>query len=360
MSGTVAWPPVGSCVAHRGACGSAPENTVAGCAEALRQGATIIEVDLQRSADGELVVVHDSTVRRTSDIATVLPDRADCKVGELTLAELRKLDAGSWFDPRFQGAGITTPAELLDLLAGRATLLIELKWPERNPGIERQLVEELQRCLGPAPGAADRDRPPVAVQVSDVRRLREFHRALPAAVPLCLMSGLVDPLPVDTFAELGEWVSCYIPLGRVVPPGYIEQVHAHGVRVCPWTIDAPDAVRSMRDMGADAVITNFVTLAGPVLRGEPDPLPGGPVRIESVSVPDERCVLRNVSDIAVELAGWSLRNQLMARQWLPAITLAAGASLEVVSGTDKFLDNYGDTLAVYDPGHTVVDLHFYR
>lgn len=357
MSSKKAWPPVGTPVAHRGACGTHPENTLVACAEALRQGAEVIEVDVQRSADGELMVVHDSTVRRTSDIAEILPDRADCRIGELTLSELRKLDAGSWFDGRFRGAGIPTLAELLDLLAGRATLLIELKWPERSPGTEEHLVAELRRCLGSALDGPDT---PVAVQVDSVPRLRQLRDALPPAVPMCLMTGLTDPLPLGDFDEFADWVSCYVPLGRVLPPGYIERVHAHGVRVCPWTVDAPEALATMRAEGVDAVVTNHIPVAGPALRGEPSPLPRSPLRIESVTVGDERAVLRNVGEEPVDLAGWSMRNQLSARQWLPATTLEPGGRVEIASEREKFLDNYGDTLAVLDDGHAVVDLHFYR
>ncbi|MGA8112314.1 MAG: glycerophosphodiester phosphodiesterase family protein [Actinocatenispora sp.] len=357
MSSKTVWPPVGSGVAHRGACGTHPENTLVGCAEALRQGAGIIEIDLQRSADGELMVVHDSTVRRTSDISTVLPDRADCRIGELTLAELRKLDAGSWFDERFRGAGIPTLAELLDMLAGRATLLIELKWPERSPGIEEQVVKELHRCLGAALDGPDT---PVAIQVTDLERLRYFRDALPTAVPMCLMSGLVDPLPLEVFEDLGNWVSCYVPLGRVLQPGYVERVHQYDVRVCPWTIDAPEMLGTMRDMGADAVVTNHMFVAEAVLGGGPNPLPRTSIRIDSVAATEERAVLRNVGDAPVDLDGWWLRNQLSARQWLPATTVAPGQTVEIASEQEKFLDNYGDTLAVFDPAYSVVDLHFYR
>lgn len=357
MAGKPSWPPAGSAVAHRCAAGTAPENTVVGAEAALRQGAAVIEVDVQRTADDELVVFHDSRARRTTDIAEVLPDRADRLIGELTMAELRKLDAGSWFDRRYRGAAVPTLAEMLGAVAGRATLLIELKFPERYPGIVGQLVAELRRCVGAALRGPD---VPVAVQVNDTVRLRRLHDRLPPQVPLCLMSGLKGLPPLAGFAELSDWVSCLIPLGRDLTAGYVERVHGYGLAVCPWTIDAPEAVTAMLELGADAVVTNYLPEVVPVLRGEPSPLARTPVRIESAEVAAERFVLRNVADQAVDLTGWSVRNQLMVRQFLPAGPLAPGAVLTLDSATDAYLDNYGENLALHDAADRVVDLHGYR
>jgi glycerophosphoryl diester phosphodiesterase len=280
----------------------------------------------------------------------------DAPIAELTLAELRKLDAGSWFDPRYRGATVPTLGELLDALAGRATLLVEMKWPERFPGIEAQLVDELRRRLGPALDGADL--PPVAVQSTDVERLRGFRGVLPPAVPLVLMTGVRPPLDLDEFAGLGDWISAYVPLGRELPDGYVDAVHSHGIRVLPWTVDAPEGVAVMRALGADGIITNHLPYAAPALRGEDSGLPRTPVRITTASVPEGRTVL--AADAETDLAGWSIRNQLMERQWLPAATLAAGAELVLPAPGEKFLDNYGDTLTLYDPDGAVVDLHFYR
>lgn len=355
MSGKPEWPRVGTCVAHRGACGTAPENTITACLAALEQGARTIEVDVQRCGDGELVVMHDSRLRRTTDIAQVLPDRADATINELTMAELRKLDAGGWFDERYRGEPVPTLAELLAAIDGRSTLFIELKWPERSPGIEQQLADELRRCLGAR--LDDTDHPPVAIQVVDVDRLRNLHELLPT-VPMCLMSGLTYMVEPDRFAALGDWVSAYTPLGRLLTAEHVTAAHEHGIRVLPWTIDAPEAVTAMRELGVDAVITNDVPFAQPILSGQPSRLPRTPVRIESASVADERTVLR--AESAVDLTGWSLRNHLLRRQPLPARKLAAGQTLEVASASRKFLDNYGDTLALYDADDVVVDLHLYR
>ena len=355
MSGKPEWPPVGVCVAHRGACGTAPENTIGACLAALDQGARIIEVDVQRTVDGELVVLHDSRLTRTTDIEQVLPDRADATINELTMAELRKLDAGSWFDRRYQGEQVPTLTELLAALAGRATLFVELKWPERSPGIAAQLAAELRHCLGDR--VAHAELPPVAIQVADVEVARELHVLLPT-VPMCVMTGLTPLLEPAAFAALGDWICAYVPLGRLLTAEHVAAAHRHGVRVAPWTIDAPEMVAALRDLGVDSVITNDVPFAQPVLSGRPSGLPRTPVRIEAASVSDERSLL--VAESAVDLTGWSLRNHLLHRQPLPATKLAAGETLEVASASDNYLDNYGDTLALYDATDAVIDLHYYR
>ena len=114
-----------SIVGHRGAPDCAPENTMASFNEALRQGADIIELDVQLSADGHVMVFHDGRLDRTSN--------GHGSLAEGTLAELRMLDAGSWFGPRFAGEAIPTLEEILAWAKDAVPLLIELKY-DGTPG----------------------------------------------------------------------------------------------------------------------------------------------------------------------------------------------------------------------------------
>ena len=100
-------------IAHRGASGYAPENTVAAFDKARKMKADYIELDVQMSRDGKLVVIHDTTVNRTTDIDS----KAPVKVKDLTLKELRKLDAGSYFGPQFTGERIPTFEKVLDRMS---------------------------------------------------------------------------------------------------------------------------------------------------------------------------------------------------------------------------------------------------
>src|SRR5713226_3493547 len=106
-------------IAHRGASADFPENTLAAFAAAIRAGADMCELDVQKTVDGALVVIHDDTVDRTSD--------GRGRVDLLTLAAIRRLDAGRWCGDQFAGEGIPTLSEVFDLTAGQCGLNIELK-----------------------------------------------------------------------------------------------------------------------------------------------------------------------------------------------------------------------------------------
>lgn len=122
-------------IAHRGLAKRAPENTLAAFAAAMAAGATAIEFDLHMTRDGALVVMHDYNVERTTNGRGLISD--------LTLAEVRGLDAGSWFDPTFASEKVPTLEEVLAL---ETKPIIELKGgSERYEGIEAELVAQLRR-----------------------------------------------------------------------------------------------------------------------------------------------------------------------------------------------------------------------
>src|SRR5438128_5053661 len=127
-------------IAHRGASGYAPEHTLASYRLALEQHADFVEPDLGVSKDGVLVCLHDDTLERTTNIATVFPDRPSPDAprrgtaprwlaNDFTVDEIRRLDAGSWFNPKFAGARVPTFQEMIDLVRGKAGLYPELKSP---------------------------------------------------------------------------------------------------------------------------------------------------------------------------------------------------------------------------------------
>jgi glycerophosphoryl diester phosphodiesterase len=147
-------------VAHRGASAYAPEHTVQAYTLAMEQGADFVEQDLAVTKDGVLVCIHDLTLERTTNVEEVFPDRAvnvqsgpapgrHWLVNDFTLAEIKRLDAGSWFDAKFAGARIPTFQEAIDLVRGKAGLFPELKDPEfyRQRGVrpERLFAAALRR-----------------------------------------------------------------------------------------------------------------------------------------------------------------------------------------------------------------------
>jgi glycerophosphoryl diester phosphodiesterase len=146
-------------VAHRGASAYAPEHTLEAYRLAMEQGADYVEQDLAVTKDGVLVCIHDLTLERTTNVEEVFPDRfAQDKtssgakrwlVGDFTLAEIKTLDAGSWFNPKFASARIPTFQEAIDAVGAKAGLYPELKDPafyrERGVSPEKLLADVLRK-----------------------------------------------------------------------------------------------------------------------------------------------------------------------------------------------------------------------
>ncbi len=148
--------------AHRGFSTAAPENTLPALEAARRAGADVAEIDVRLTRDGQVVLMHDRSVERTTNGAGLVKD--------LTLAEIKALDAGSWFDPRFRGEHVPTLAEVLEWSGGRLGLLIELKnYPYRElPLVERtiDLIEAHHAQEFAVPAGFDH------VMLAEVHRMR--------------------------------------------------------------------------------------------------------------------------------------------------------------------------------------------
>ncbi|ANY05230.1 hypothetical protein AFB00_01660 [Pseudonocardia sp. HH130630-07] len=241
-------------VAHRGASGDAPENTLAAVEEAITQRADSIEVDVQRTADGELVLLHDATLARTTDVDDVFPDRASAPVGEFTLAELKQLDAGSWFGAGFAGEPIPTLAELVEQVGDRAGLLIELKDPATYPGIEAEVAAELG---DPRPG--------VVVQSFDHDAMDRFAEAAPEVPAGRLYDARPGAAELDEAAGAG--VEQVNPSFRVTDAALVEEVRARGMQTGVYTVNTETDMRRMLDAGVDRIITDHPGVLRDVLGG---------------------------------------------------------------------------------------------
>ncbi|TXK42503.1 glycerophosphodiester phosphodiesterase family protein [Nonomuraea sp. C10] len=236
-------PPAGvSNVAHRGASAYAPENTIGALKLAARQGADMFELDVQETKDRALILMHDTTLTRTTDVESVFPDRSPWQVGDFTLAEIRRLDAGSWFGPSFAGTRVPTLRQALKAMNRTGLgLLLEIKAPELYPGIERRTVLELRRSW---PG-------PVVVESFDWDSMRTFHRLMPD-VPV----GLLGTPTADELAGLAEFAGQVNPPYRDLTPGYVEAVQELGMQVFTWTVDDPEIMRRLVSYRVDGIITN--------------------------------------------------------------------------------------------------------
>lgn len=239
-------------IAHRGSSGSAPENTVAAVEFAVDQHASWVEVDVQRSADGELVIMHDTTLARTTDAEEVFPDRAPWNVGDFTLEELRRLDAGSWFSPDFAGEPVPTLREVIEALGRRSGLLLEFKAPELYPGIEAAIAEEFESIPGYLRSALRGDR--LVVQSFNHDSMRTFDGLLPE-VPTGLLFG---ERPTDEqIVEASSWAEQINPSYRVVDQDVVDAVHDNGMTISVYTIDTGQLMRQYVNLGVDGIITNY-------------------------------------------------------------------------------------------------------
>ena len=237
-------------IAHRGASVDAPENTLAAVLRAVDLGADAIEIDVQRSRDGALIVMHDTTLQRTTNVREVFPERAPWRVADFTHDEIRRLDAGSWKCGRYVGERVPTLTETLQAVAKSGTALqIELKRPRLYPGIVMDLVS----ALAQVPGVLDLapTAPGVVVQSFDFASMKELKTRLPE-----LQVGLLGTPKVVNLPALATWADQINPQHRSISRSYVDEVHRHGMGCLVWTVDAPGAMRRAARLGVDGVITN--------------------------------------------------------------------------------------------------------
>lgn len=243
-------------IAHRGWSGIAPENTLPSFRFALRAAADLVELDYHHSADGIPVVLHDASLQRTTNAAQLWPG-ADLQVSKHTLAQLKTLDAGAWFDPHFAGTTLPTLAEALDCIdAGSVTLI------ERKAGDAATLAQLLT-----ARGEVNR----VVVQSFDWNYLRDLHALLPGQVlaalgphwrsdgrPMTDEDKILGSAHVEAIVAAGARVAVW---SQDVNAASIAAAHARGLKVWIYTVDDPAAMRRLFALGIDGIITNQAALA---------------------------------------------------------------------------------------------------
>ncbi|MGC9381806.1 glycerophosphodiester phosphodiesterase [Streptomyces sp. MH13] len=244
-----------SVVAHRGASGYAPENTLAAVDKAAELGIRWVENDVQRTRDGELVVLHDDNLRRTTNVEEVFPDRSPWKVKDFTAAEIARLDAGSWFGSQYAGARVPTLKQYVDRVEHHhQKLLLELKNPQLYPGIEQQTLKVLAN-----EGWLDRRHVAgrLVVQSFSADSVRTVHELKPAVRTGFLGTPSVAELPA--YAEFTDQIN---PSHGSLSTGYVASVHAftgaHGrpLEVFTWTVDDADTARRVAGYDVDGIITN--------------------------------------------------------------------------------------------------------
>jgi glycerophosphoryl diester phosphodiesterase len=279
------WPPRASAeplrkvnVAHRGASAYAPEHTREAYELAIEQGADFVEQDLAVTKDGVLVCLHDPTLERTTDVARVFPGRATTRalgsgsfVADFTLDEVKRLDAGSWFDARFAGTRVLTWQEAIDLVRGRAGLYPELKLPalyrDRGIDVERLFVESL-RQNGLAQAGAGRT--PLVVQSFDAGTLQTLTAEVPTLPRVFLIESKDASrwMTAEGLRAIRHFATGIGPAKAILDgrPDLVRLAHEAGLTVTPYTFRSratgrfPDVREEMRhflfDLGVDGVFTD--------------------------------------------------------------------------------------------------------
>ncbi len=233
---------------HRGASREAPANTLSAFVRAADLGADGVELDVHLSRDGHVVVIHDFALDSTTDGHGLVRD--------LTLVELKRLDAGAWFGPSFSGERIPTLQEVIDAVGRRLLLNIELK---SRGGEENDLATAVL-------GLIERNGLLGRVVVSSfnrqaVRRVRELDPRVPV--------GLL--FKMDPFATLRPWPKhlarpdALHPYHRALSRAYVRWAKWRGYRIHTWTVDDPARMRQLVKWGVEIVITNRPDLLGQVL-----------------------------------------------------------------------------------------------
>ncbi|MGW3951741.1 glycerophosphodiester phosphodiesterase [Streptomyces sp. NPDC004752] len=241
-------------VAHRGASAYAPENTLPAVDEAARRGFTWVENDVQRTKDGELVVIHDDSLTRTTNAEEVFPGRAPWKVKDFTTAEIARLDAGSWFGPAYAGTRVPTLKEYMRRIErNHEKLLLEIKSPELYPGIERETL----KLLGNE-GWLDRQHlGRLVVQSFSADSLRIVHDLKPG-----LTTGYLGTPPAAELRTYASFTDLINPSYESLSRNYVTTVHAcdgpHGrpLGVFAWTVNDAPTARKVAGYGVDGIITN--------------------------------------------------------------------------------------------------------
>lgn len=266
-------------LAHRGASGYAPENTMAAFKLAERLGADFIELDVRMSKDGGLVVIHDKTVNRTTNNTGFVHD--------YTLRELQGMDAGSFYDKAYAHERLLSLEEVMYTFAGRIGILIEIKDPQLYPGIEEKLAKMVRRYeliqdiagvgvggsilgnegsegsegsggrggaeeIASSDGAAG-----IIIQSFDFESMRRMHTLLPDIPVAVLIHADQHPLTDETLDKLASYASSINISHNLLDEELVREIHERNRKVMAWTIRKDQDMERVKKLGVDGIITDY-------------------------------------------------------------------------------------------------------
>ena len=228
-------------IGHRGAGKFAPENTLASVERAIADGADWVEVDVQETTDGEVVVVHDSDFMKLAGVPL--------KVWEATIAEVEAVDVGSRFDPAFAGERVPTLAAVLEACRGRAGVTIELKDYGHGQMLEERVAGIVEAC------GMESDVVVMSLKPAVVKRMKRLRPDWTVGLLMSVSVGDASTLEADFLAVNARYVS----------RGFVRRAHRAGKRVFVWTTNDAVSISRMIGRGVDGVITDDPDLARRVI-----------------------------------------------------------------------------------------------
>lgn len=228
-------------IAHRGAAGSRPENTLAAINKAAADDADWIEIDVQETADNEVVVAHDSDFMKLAGV--------DLKIWDATMADLTEIDIGSWFDPSYSGERTPTLRQALKAVKGRGKVMIELKYYGHDVDLESRVVGIVEET-----GMAS-DVSVMSLKYDGVRKMQALRPDWRYGVLAATAIGDLAALEADFLAVNTGQASLQL----------IRRAHSQGKQIYVWTVDDPITMSRMISMGVDGLITNEPALARQVM-----------------------------------------------------------------------------------------------
>lgn len=235
LQNTVATNTYAEIIAHRGGAIAAPENTLAAVRQGILDGTDVIEIDVQETKDGTVVVLHDADIRRVTGLAK--------NIWEVNYDEIKDLDAGSWFDPAFSDEHIPTLEEVLDEIGDQAIVLIELKYYGHDQALAQKVVNMVEER-----GIEDQVRI-MSLLYSGVQEVEQLNPDLETGLLAVVTAGDITNLDIDFLAmSHGE-----------VDRAFVDDAHRKGIEVAVWTInDHADMVHFI-NLGVDSLITDTPT-----------------------------------------------------------------------------------------------------
>ena len=229
-------------MAHRGASKAAPENSLAAVRVAMEAGSDWVEIDVQETADGEVVVIHDSDFMKLA--------RNKTKVWDARLSDLQSIDIGGSFGPSFQNEHVPTLSEVLQLCQGKTGILIELKYYGHDQQLEQRVVDLVEKH------GMSNEIMVMSLKPEGVRKMKRLRPTWKCGVLLSVSVGNIQKIEADFLAVNA----------RFATRSLINKLHQAGKEIYVWTVDDPVSMSLLMNRGVDGLITNRPEVAKEVLK----------------------------------------------------------------------------------------------